>query len=74
MIKTCVRCGAEAIGVFFFDKGCYCDPSTTQALCLHHAHKSGPVEGGSMILIEDLTTDNSFTRYWNGVPEPESKD
>lgn len=63
-IYKCHLCDNEAIGLFYFSEGCYCDMTKDQPLCLHHAFKSGPNNGGAMILIEDLTLDKSFTSYW----------
>lgn len=61
---TCRRCDDPAVAVFRFSRGCYCDPAEVQALCPHHAFKSGPARGGTMELIEDLTIDSSFTELY----------
>ena len=65
IIVDCKRCGKEAIAIFFFSEGCYCDESKVQALCLHHAMKSGPPDGGTMQLMTDLTQDFSFGPFWH---------
>jgi hypothetical protein len=59
----CTLCDSEAIAVYYFDKGCVCNKSTTQPLCEHHIRKSTPI--GSMELIEDLTLDNKFSNSIN---------
>jgi hypothetical protein len=64
----CHLCDGEAVAVFWFDKGCYCDEAQRQPLCLHHAYKSGPAKGGTMELIEDLSADGEFSRRW--CPRP----
>jgi hypothetical protein len=56
----CHLCDHHAVAVYYFSRGCYCDPSTVQPLCLHHAHKSRPVLNGTMELIKDLTVDGVF--------------
>jgi hypothetical protein len=60
----CSLCDTEAVAVFHFSRGCHCSSEPIQALCLHHAHKSGPPSGGTMELIEDLTIDGEFSAYW----------
>jgi hypothetical protein len=60
----CHLCDDEAVAVFEFSHGCLCSSDRIQPLCLHHARKSAPTEGGTMLLIEDLTVDGEFTRYW----------
>lgn len=65
---TCHLCEDEAVAIFRFSHGCYCDPTEVQPLCLHHAHKSGPAAGGTMDLIEDLTLGSEFTTYWAARP------
>lgn len=60
----CHLCGKPAVAVFRFSRGCVCSPATDQALCLQHAHRAQPAEGGSMELLEDLTVGGEFTRYW----------
>lgn len=58
----CHLCGADAVAVFYFSQGCFCDKTTVQPLCIHHAHKSGS-SSGSMELIKDLT-DGHFKDLW----------
>lgn len=60
----CHLCGAPAVAVFYLSRGCYCDPTTVQALCPHHAFKSGPAAGGGMELVKDLTDSQEFSRLW----------
>jgi hypothetical protein len=60
----CHLCGSPALGVFRFSRGCLCDPATVQPLCWQHAVKSRPAGGGSMELVEDLTTDGGFAAWW----------
>ena len=60
----CHLCDDHAIAVFYFSHGCYCNRSTVQPLCLHHAHRSGPPDGGSKELIKDLTINAAFTKNW----------
>ena len=66
----CQRCDDEAVAVFEFPEGCACSPETSQPLCAHHAFKATP--RGGMILTEDLTVGQEFTRVWvNGIDHPE---
>jgi hypothetical protein len=67
---VCHLCGAPAVAVFYFSHGCYCDPTTVQPLCAHHAHKSGPGTGGGMELVKDLSVDGSFAKHWAGLDAP----
>lgn len=57
----CFLCSSPAVAVFYFSRGCVCDPTTVQALCEHHFYKSAPASGGSMELIKDLTAGKAFT-------------
>jgi hypothetical protein len=61
----CHLCGLAAVAVFYFSRGCYCNPSTVQSLCEHHARKSGPAAGGTMELIKDLTEGSAFSGAWS---------
>ena len=63
--NTCLLCESPSIAVFEFSKGCLCNPTVIQPLCLHHAMKSQPVLGGYKELIEDLTTDKSFSEFYH---------
>ena len=56
----CHLCDYAAVAVFYFSRGCYCDLTTVQPLCLHHAYRSHPVPSGTMELIKDLTLDGGF--------------
>lgn len=61
----CNLCDSEAIAIFLFTEGCYCDRTPLQPLCLHHSFKFGPNDGGAMILVKNLSEDNKFTLEWN---------
>ena len=62
----CQRCDDEAVAVFEFPEGCACSPEQVQALCAHHAFKATP--RGGMLLSNDLTAGQEFTRAWlNGI-------
>lgn len=61
----CHLCSVDAVAVFYFSHGCYCNDTTVQPLCLHHVYTSGPaVSGGSMEMIKDLTVGDAFSRNW----------
>lgn len=60
----CHLCNDEAIAIFMFTEGCYCDKTPLQPLCLHHSFKSGPNNNGFMVLVEDLSYNKEFTKYW----------
>ena len=59
-MTKCHLCDTEAIAIFCFTKGCYCDKTEIQPLCLHHAYKSGPNNDGAMILLEDLSIEKNL--------------
>lgn len=63
----CHLCHDEALGIFYFSRGCYCNDSKIQPLCLHHSRKSTPKQGGTMQLLIDLTVDRSFERYYSAA-------
>lgn len=58
----CRRCDDEAVAVFEFPEGCACSPEQVQALCAQHAFKATPRSG--MVLSNDLTVGQEFTRAW----------
>ncbi len=58
----CHLCDAEAIAIFYFNKGCICNKDHWQPLCCHHTYRSQPI--GTMELFEDLTLDNEFSKGW----------
>ena len=42
----CRFCGASAVGIYYFDKGCGCYPNDRlQALCAQHVDKATPIGG-----------------------------
>jgi hypothetical protein len=46
----CRFCGAPAVGIYYFDKGCVCYPDDRmQSLCEQHIVKATPI--GNMRLI-----------------------
>lgn len=60
----CLLCEDLAIAIWYFRKGCLCNASREQPLCLHHSVKSRPVGSGTKELREDLSVDKEFTRWY----------
>jgi succinate dehydrogenase/fumarate reductase-like Fe-S protein len=59
----CTLCDAEAIAIYYFDKGCVCSKKQMQPLCEHHIYKATPING--MKLIKDLTIDHEYSNFIN---------
>ena len=54
-----------AVAIFLLSEGCLCHPEDKeQSLCAHHAFKATPL--GEMVLKEDLTVNQEFTKLWTG--------
>lgn len=41
----CRHCGAGAVGIYYFDGGCFCLPDRVQALCAQHVGRATPIGG-----------------------------
>lgn len=64
-IPTCVFDGSPAVARFILDAGCVARPGDRmQNLCAQHADRATPL--GDMVLVEDYTVDDAFTRWWRG--------
>jgi len=60
----CCLCDQNAVAIFFMPGGCVARPDLkSQPLCQHHVIKASPLFG--MVLVEDLTVDDEFTKWWD---------
>lgn len=63
---TCRFCTAEAVAVFDVPEGCACYPDDRQqALCMQHVVGESSI--GGMILVDDLTMNGAFTKWWTAT-------